>query len=57
MKVTFDPENYVSSGTTSFAAWNSPYLAQVIRRLFDERPGERITEIVVTSEGIKAVFR
>ena len=56
MKVTFAPNNYQPNGTISFASWANSDLLAAIRLAFHESPRERITEIVVEQEGIKAIF-
>ena len=56
MKATFNPNDYQPSGVISCAAWTNPGLQAAIRQVFDESSRERIVEIVVDEEGIKAVF-
>lgn len=56
MKVNFCPSNYQLSGVVSFASWNNPALIDAIRKAFNESPRERIEEIVIDRDGIKARF-
>lgn len=56
MKVTFTPSNYQPTGVVAFASWSNDDLRAAIRQAFHESPRERIVEIVVEREGIKAVF-
>ena len=56
MKVTFCPTNYQPSGSISFITWSNPELHEAIRRAFHESPRERLVEIIIERDGIKAVF-
>ena len=56
MKITFAPNNYQPSGVVSFSAWTNTELQAAFRQAFNESPRERIVEIIVEREGIKAVF-
>ena len=56
MKVKVEPNNYQPSGTVSFLSWTNQDLKDAIRQAFHESPRERIAEIVIEQEGIKAVF-
>lgn len=56
MKVNFTPNNYQPEGTVSFLSWANQGLLDAIRQAFRESPRERIGEIVIETEGIKAVF-
>lgn len=56
MKVNYQPNNYQPTGTISFASWENKDLQNAIRQAFHESPRERIVEIVVEREGIKAIF-
>lgn len=56
MKITFDPNNSSMTGTVSFASWHNEDLQAAIRRAFNESPRERIVEIEIDQNGIKAKF-
>lgn len=56
MKINFAPNNYSPTGVVSFASWDNAELKEAIRKAFNESPRERITEIVIERDGIKAVF-
>lgn len=56
MKVTFNPNASQMIGTVSFATWSNRDLQEAIRRAFNERPNERIVEIEIQKDGIKARF-
>ena len=56
MKVTFNPNNYQPTGLVSFASWSNGELHEAMRRLFHESSRERLVEIIVEQEGIKALF-
>lgn len=58
MKVTFIPSPCSDSltGVVSFLSWGNPKLQVAIRAAFAEEPGERITEIAIRQDGIKAKF-
>ena len=56
MNVVFAPNNYQPTGTISFASWENEDLQNAVRQVFHESPRERIIEIVVEREGIKAIF-
>ena len=56
MKVSFSPNNHELSGTVSFASWSNQDLQDAIRKACHESPRERIVEIVIERDGIKAKF-
>ena len=56
MKVTFSPANYQPTGIVSFASWSDHTLLDAIRESFRESPRERIVELIIECDGIKAVF-
>lgn len=56
MKINWCPGDYSPSGVVSFASWDHIDLQAAIRRAFNESPRERIVEIIIEREGIKAVF-
>ena len=56
MKIEFCPNNYTPTGVCSFASWDNKDLQEAIRKAFHESPRERITEIVIERDGIKAIF-
>lgn len=57
MKITFDPADGGPCGVASFAAWESPAFQMALRKhVFRERPNEEIVELVISRDGIKALF-
>ena len=57
MKISFNPNtDYAPAGTVSFVSWQDRNLQDAIRKAFRESPREEIVELVVESNGIKAVF-
>lgn len=56
MKVTFSPPNYQPSGVVSFVPWSSPAVHAALRGLFQESPREDLVEVIIETDGMKAVF-
>lgn len=57
MTVKFDPSSdAVLTGIVSFCSWQNKDFQEAVRRMFHESPRERIVEIQIGRDGIKAKF-
>ena len=56
MQVKFIPDGLHLNGVVSFVRWTNAELQEAIQGVFHESTRERIVEIVIEREGIRAVF-
>ncbi len=45
------------SGTVSQASWDNPQVKEAMNVVFRVQPHEEITEVYVTPEGLRAIFK
>ena len=56
MKVNFCPNSPGKTGPASWIGWDSKELAEAMRQAFKEGPRERLVEIDIDRNGIRAWF-
>jgi hypothetical protein len=57
MKINFCPNTpSVNVGVVSYISWENSEFQDHMRKLFSESPRERLIELVIERDGIKAFF-